>query len=131
MAQAAQAGVAARVRFLGHVPDDDLVLLYNAAAVLAHPSRFEGFGLTVLEAMACGTPVVCSTAASLPEVAGDAALLVPTDDPEALAAAMDRLLRDTDLCHTLRAAGLARAALFSWDECARKTLAVYEGVVDA
>jgi glycosyltransferase involved in cell wall biosynthesis len=131
MAQAAQAGVAARVRFLGHVPDDELVLLYNAATVLAHPSRFEGFGLTVLEAMACGTPVVCSTAASLPEVAGDAALLVPADDPEALAAALDRLLRDADLRHTLRAAGLARAALFSWDECASKTLAVYEGVVDA
>ena len=108
--------------------DDDLSLLYNAADVLAFPSRYEGFGLPVLEAMACGTPVVCSNATSLPEVAGHTALLVPPNDPEALAAALKQVLTDETLYQALREKGLKRAAQFSWEETARKTLAVYEKV---
>ena len=103
--------------------------LYNCAAVLAFPSRYEGFGLTVLEAMACGTPVVCSNSSSLPEVAGEAALLTPADDPAALTQALLRVLSDESLRQRLHVQGLRQAARFSWDNTARQTLAVYEQVV--
>jgi len=128
LAQATDLGVRERLRLTSYVNDDDLSLLYNAADVLAFPSRYEGFGLPVLEAMACGTPVVCSNATSLPEVAGHAALLVPPNDPEALAAALKQVLTDETLYQALREKGLKRAAQFSWEETARKTLAVYEKV---
>jgi alpha-1,3-rhamnosyl/mannosyltransferase len=94
--------------------------------VLAFPSHYEGFGLTVLEAMACGTPVVCSNTSSLPEVAGDAALLIPPDDVAALAQALERVLADTELQQRLRSQGLQQAARFSWRRTALETLAVYE-----
>jgi glycosyltransferase involved in cell wall biosynthesis len=113
----------------GHVPDEDLPALYNAAEVLAFPSRYKGFGLPVLEAMACGTPVVCSSSSSLPEVAGDAALFVPPDDPQALCSALHQLLENEALRRQMREKGLAQAARFSWEETARKTSTVYRNVI--
>ena len=118
------------VHFTGYVPDADLPALYNAAAVFCFPSLYEGFGLPVLEAMACGTPVVCSAASSLPEVAGDAALLVPPNDIAALANALGRVMAEPALAGDLRARGLRRAATFSWDRTAEMTLAVYRRVLD-
>jgi glycosyltransferase involved in cell wall biosynthesis len=129
--QVKQLGLETRVIFTGYVPDEDLPALYNCAAVLAFPSRYEGFGLTVLEAMACGTPAVCSNASSLPEVAGDAALLVPPDRPDALADALRQVLADVELHRQMRERGLQQAARFSWEQTARRTLAVYEKVASA
>lgn len=122
-------GLNERIRLLGYVPDEDLPALYAAAAAFVSPSRYEGFGLPVLEAMACGAAVVTTTAGALPEVAGDAALLVPPDDPVALAAALDRLLTDGALRADLGARGRARAATFTWERTARATLAVYRAVL--
>ncbi|MCS7283792.1 MAG: glycosyltransferase family 1 protein [Anaerolineae bacterium] len=108
------------------VSDEDLVLFYNRADLVVVPSLYEGFGLPVLEAMACGTPVVCSNATSLPEVAGDAALLVSPLDEEEWTQAMARLLTDRSLWEDLRARGLARARLFTWERTAEETLKVYQ-----
>jgi glycosyltransferase involved in cell wall biosynthesis len=113
------------VLFPGFVPDTDLPAVYAGARVLAFPSDFEGFGLPVVEAMACGTPVVCSNASSLPEVAGDAALLVDPRDADAITLALARVLEDPSLCPAMRARGLVQAARFSWDRTARETAAVY------
>jgi len=117
-----------RVRFLGRVATEELLWLYNAARVLVAPSFYEGFGLTPLEAMACGTPVVVSDVSSLPEIVTDAGLTAPPDDPEAIAAAIWRLLNDTALWNSLAAKGLKRAACFSWDKAAQQTLALYHSV---
>jgi len=114
--------------FLGHINNDDLLYLYNTARFLAHPAFYEGFGLTPLEAMACGTPVIVSNVSSLPEVVGDAALLVDPIDVEAWTVAMHRLLTDDDLWQELRERGLRRARQFSWERAARGTLAVYKRV---
>jgi glycosyltransferase involved in cell wall biosynthesis len=115
----------ARVIFPGFVADEDLPALYSAARLLAYPSLYEGFGLPMLEAMACGTPVVASTASCLPEVAGDAARLVPPTDVDALAAALHAVLTDEALRRDLTARGRARAAQFTWEESARQLLATY------
>jgi glycosyltransferase involved in cell wall biosynthesis len=115
-------GLEDRVEWQGHVEPDELAALYRGAAVLVFPSRYEGFGLPVVEAMASGTPVVATTAASIPEVAGDAAVLVPPGDPVALAGGIERALADRE---RLVAAGLERARRFSWAETARQTLEVY------
>ncbi|CAG0936783.1 mannosyl-N-acetyl-alpha-D-glucosaminyl-diphospho-ditrans,octacis-undecaprenol 3-alpha-mannosyltransferase / alpha-1,3-rhamnosyltransferase [Thermoflexales bacterium] len=115
-----------RVRFIGPVQDDDLPALYSGAEVFVFPSEYEGFGLPVLEAMACGAPVVCSNRSSLPEVAGDAALLCNPQNSEALTDAIERALIDRDLRATLQQRGLARAAQFSWEQTARQTLAIYK-----
>jgi glycosyltransferase involved in cell wall biosynthesis len=113
----------------GYVPDEDLPAIYSAADLFAFPSLREGFGLPVLEAMACGVPVVTSNVSALPEVVGDAGLLVSPRDVPALAAAIERVLADPHLQQALRAKGMARAAFFSWDRAARETLAVYESVL--
>ncbi|HEX6401365.1 MAG TPA: glycosyltransferase family 1 protein, partial [Actinomycetota bacterium] len=112
----------------GRVAEADLPALFAAAELFVYPSLFEGFGLPPLEAMASGTPVVCSDATSLPEVVGDAGLLVPPLDVDGWAAAIERLLGDEDERARLRAAGIARAGGFTWDEAARRTAAVYAAV---
>jgi glycosyltransferase involved in cell wall biosynthesis len=119
---AATAGLQGRVEFRGHVTQDELAALYRGAACLVFPSRYEGFGLPVLEAMASGTPVVATTAGALPEVAGDAAILVEERNPAALAGGIERALADHE---RLAAAGLERASHFSWAETARRTVEVY------
>ncbi len=110
------------VRLLGFVEDEDLPALYRRAALFAFPSLYEGFGLPVLEAMACGVPVVCSNTSSLPEVAGDAALLVDPRDIDALSATLRRAMEDDDLRRTMVERGLAQAARFTWDRSARQLL---------
>ncbi len=119
-------GLEPHVTFTGYVADEDLPALYTGADLFAFPSLYEGFGLPVLEAMACGTPVVTSNTSSLPEVVGDAALLVDPYDVEAMASAMRQVLEDPALAQALRQRGLARAATFSWERTARETIAVYE-----
>jgi len=114
-----------RVRLAGFGDPADLPSWYGAAELFVYPSLFEGFGLPPLEAMACGTPVVVSTAASLPEVVGDAALAIDPTDEAGLAASMGRVLFDPILAADLRARGLARAAGFSWARTAAATVGVY------
>lgn len=116
------------VHFTGYVEAADMSALYSLADVLAYPSLYEGFGLPVLEAMACGTPVLTSDISSLPEVAGDAALLVAPKSTEAIADALRAILEDTALRASMSARGLEWSGRFSWDRCARETLAVYEAV---
>jgi alpha-1,3-rhamnosyl/mannosyltransferase len=118
-----------RIRFIGSVKDDDLPALYGGAEVFVFPSEYEGFGLPVLEAMACGTPVVCSNRSSLPEVAGDAALLCDPYDIKALARTIEQALTDGDLRATLQQRSLARAAQFSWEQTAQSTKDVYKRVM--
>ena len=117
-----------RLRFAGFVADEDLPALYSAADLFAHPAHFEGFGLTPLEAMACGTPVVASDATSLPEVVGEGGLLVPPHDERAWAEALRRVAHDRALHDRLAAQGLEQAARFSWQETARRTVEVYRRV---
>jgi glycosyltransferase involved in cell wall biosynthesis len=113
------------VVFPGWVEDADLPALYAGAQALAFPSIFEGFGLPLLEAMGCGTPVVCSNTSSLPEVAGAAALQIDPQDADALADALRRVLTEHDLADELRTRGFAQAARFSWPRTAQETLAIY------
>ncbi len=117
------------VRFVSWVPDDDLEGLYQASRCFVFPSLYEGFGLPVLEAMQRGLPVACSDRASLPEIAGDAALLFDPESTVAIAAAIGRLLTDDELCLRLAAAGRRRAAGFTWERTARETLASYQRAV--
>jgi glycosyltransferase involved in cell wall biosynthesis len=121
-AAAVRLGLAPRISFRGHVEKDELVRLYRSAACLVFPSLYEGFGFPALEAMACGTPVVASTAGALPEVVSDAGILVAPRDPVALARGIERALAERE---RLVGLGLARARRFSWTETARRTLAVY------
>lgn len=114
-----------RVQRLPSVEDAALAQLYRQADLFVFPSRDEGFGLPVLEAMASGTPVITSTVSSLPEVAGEAALLVDPDDVDGLAAAMERVLCDRSLWETLQQKGLRRAAQFTWQAAAERTARVY------
>jgi glycosyltransferase involved in cell wall biosynthesis len=119
-------GLQEDVRFQGWTSEEDVEGLFAISAAFVFPSFYEGFGLPVLEAMARGVPVACSDRASLPEVAGDAALLFDPGDPAAMAAALERLLGDPAEADRLRAAGRARAALFTWERTAELTLASYE-----
>jgi alpha-1,3-rhamnosyl/mannosyltransferase len=119
-------GLQHSVLSLPNLPEDDLPAIYAGAQAFVFPSLYEGFGLPPLEAMACGTPVICGAGSSLPEVAGDAALMVDMRDIRALAAALGRVLGDDEVREQMRAAGLRRAAQFSWERTARLTLAVYE-----
>ena len=117
-----------RVHVLGFVDDTDLPALYRGAALFAFPSLYEGFGIPPLEAMACGVPAVCSNASSLPEVAGDAALMVDPLDTDGLAEAMSRALEDADLRRKMTDRGLAQAARFTWEAAARQLLDVFEAL---
>jgi len=114
-----------RVHFPGYVAEEDLPGLYHGARAFVYPSRYEGFGLPVLEAMQCGVPVITSNISSMPEVAGDAALLVSPDDTAALTDAIARLMTDDELAHKLAQRGLVQAKRFTWERCARETLSVY------
>jgi glycosyltransferase involved in cell wall biosynthesis len=128
-AKVEQAGLESEVVFAGYVPAEDLPLWYSAADALVYPSWYEGFGLPVLEAMACGTPVVTSDRASLPEVVGAAGISLPPDQPERWALALWQLLSDEDRRRSLGADGRQRAAGFSWERTARETVAVYDRVL--
>lgn len=122
-------GLQDSILFPGFVPAGELPWWYRAADVFVYPSVYEGFGLPVLEAMASGTAVITSNTSSLPEVAGDAALLVDPNDVEALADALARVLNDHDLRQAMSAAGVRQAAKFSWRRCAEETVAVYRQVL--
>lgn len=115
-----------QVKFTGYMPEADLCPLQCGAIAFVFPSIYEGFGLPPLEAMACGVPVLTSTAASLPEVVGDDAILVDPYHPEAIADGLSRLYEDADLRAKLSAAGLARAKIFTWEKSAAKLHAIYE-----
>ncbi len=118
-----------RVVFLGQVPEDDLPALYSGAALFVFPSLYEGFGLPLLEAMACGVPVVCSSTSSLPEIVGRAAVMVAPLDISQLARALERVLGDGELRAYMREEGLKQAARFSWERTAKETLAAYHQVL--
>ena len=108
------------VRFLGFVPDEDLVGMYNLAAAVAYPSLYEGFGVPPLEGLACGAPVLTSRVSAIPEVVGEAAVLVDPTDTASIAAGLRRLLEDADLRASLRPAGLERARIFTWERAGRQ-----------
>ena len=124
-------GLADRVRFAGFVGTHELPLWYNAATVLVYPSVYEGFGLPLIEAMACGTPVIASDSSALPEVVGDAGLIVGTKDVGGYAHSLLGLARSPDLRQELFHRGLKRAATYSWSRTARETVAVYEQAIAA
>jgi glycosyltransferase involved in cell wall biosynthesis len=128
--QVRRLGLEGRVLFPGYVDDADLAALYSGALGYVYPSLHEGFGIPVLEAQACGVPVMTSNNSSLPEVAGDAALLVDPTDVDAIAEAMRQLAADADLRASLVERGFANVRRFSWEKCARETLEVLEGVVE-
>ncbi len=113
----------------GYVADDTLPALYAGADALCYPSRYEGFGLPPLEAMACGCPVLCSRSSSLPEVVGDAGILLPFADSNAWAHALEKLLASPSVLARWRERGPERAALFSWEKAGRETLGIYQSVV--
>lgn len=125
-ALARELGVADQVVWTGYLSDEELIRHYREADLLALPSRYEGFGLPVIEAMACGTPVLCSTASALREIAGGAAVLADPDDIDGLARGMGDLLLKPELARRLVQAGFARAAAFSWEQTAARTLDVYK-----
>jgi glycosyltransferase involved in cell wall biosynthesis len=114
------------VFFAGYVPDEALPALYSGALGMVYPSLYEGFGLPPLEAMACGCPVITSETTSLPEVVGDAALLIDPLDPESIAEAIRRVVEDAELREAMRAGGLRQASRFSWDRCAHSTWKILE-----
>ena len=130
-AEVTRLGLEADVLFTGYVPAEELVWWYRAALIFVYPSLFEGFGLPVLEALACGAPVITSNASSLPEVAGDAAILVDPLDIESLVSAMQRLLNDPDLRAALSVAGPPQASQFPWSRTAAETAAVYRDALNA
>lgn len=131
MSSARQLVERGELRFLGYVDDAVLPLLYAGAAAFAYPSRYEGFGLPPLEAMASGVPVLVSDVTSLPEVVGDAGVRVGPDDVDAMREGLRQLLEDRDHAARLAGLGLARAQGFSWEKCAQETRAVYQRVLHA
>ena len=114
------------IKWTGYLSDEELVLTFQTADLLVHPSQYEGFGLPVLEAMACGVPVISSNASSLPEVAGDAAILVEPNDIDAYAENIAKVLNDAELSEQLSQQGIEQAAKFSWEKNARQTMNIYE-----
>jgi glycosyltransferase involved in cell wall biosynthesis len=126
LAQAAQDGPS---RWVGVLPEEDLSAFYTGAAAFVYPSLFEGFGLPILEAMACGAPVVASNRAAMPELLGDAGLLVDPEDVQALADSIAQIINDRTLAGELGQRGLARSRQYSWAATARRTMAVYHAAV--
>ncbi|HEX6292756.1 MAG TPA: glycosyltransferase family 1 protein [Herpetosiphonaceae bacterium] len=126
---AAELGARSAIHFLDDVQEGDLPLLYNLADVCVMPSHYEGFGFPALEAMACGTPVVCARASSLPEIVGDAALQFEPRDAHALAQAIVRYLTEPDLYQAMRSRSIAQAAAFTWARTTRQTLDLYRAVL--
>ena len=124
-----QLGIGEYVRWLGEVEEADKPALYRLADVVVYPSRYEGFGLPVLEAMACGTPVVACEVSSIPEIVGNAAFLVDPDDARAIGGAILGILLQPPLADQLRNLGLARATAFSWRKTARETLNIYQDIL--
>jgi glycosyltransferase involved in cell wall biosynthesis len=118
-------GVQERVRFIGYVPDEELPFWYNAADLLVFPSVYEGFGMPVVEAMACGTPVVAAESSSIPEAVGAAGLLFLPHDVAGLAERMAAVLNDAALSRSMRQKGLEQARQFSWERAGQETAAVY------
>ena len=123
-------GLRERVRFLGLVPTHDLVALYNAASLFIYPSLYEGFGLPVLEAMACGCPIITSNISSLPEVVGDAGIMVDPHDVAQITHAIESLCKDKQKHTWYKNKGLERAKQFSWQRCAKETLEIYSRAIN-
>ena len=118
-----------RVIFPGYIPDSELPFLYNGARALVFPSLYEGFGFPSLEAMACGTPVICSNTSSLSEIVGDNAILLPPKEVDLWSEAMYNVFTNRDLGQELKEKGIRRARLFSWQETARQTYQVYQEIL--
>ncbi len=125
-----QAGLESHIKLLGVVSEDDLIRLYQQATLFVFPSLYEGFGLPVLEAMACGIPVICSNTSSLPEVAGDAAVMIDPHSPEQLTVALTEVLGSPTRQEEMRLRGLAQAKEFTWDRTAAETLAAYRRTME-
>lgn len=130
VSRAAAAGLADRVRFVPPVSGGELLCFYNLASVFVFPSLYEGFGLPVLEAMACGCPTLVARSACLPEIAGGAALDAAPERPDDFAGALEKIISSRALAEELRGRGLARAACFSWEKTARETLGIYHEVAN-
>jgi len=126
---AKQIGVEDAVRFIGEVDEEDKVALYQGATAFLYPSRREGFGLPALEALACGVPVIGSDASSIPEIVGDAGVLVSPDDPRAMAGALIAVVTEPPLREALSERAIKQAAKFSWDKTARETVEAYESII--
>ncbi len=122
-------GLKEQVHFTGYVPGGDLPVIYNLAGISVYPTQYEGFGLPALEAMACGVPVVTSAVSSLPEIVGDAGILIPPDDEGTLTEAIANVLRNPDLHAELARKGPIQAAQFSWEQTAQKTIQLYRQVL--
>ncbi len=122
-------GLLNRIYLTGHVHDEHLAEIYNGATALVYPSIYEGFGLPIVEAMACGCPVICSNAASMPEVAGDAALLIDPQDSDNLASAIETVVMDSKVRDDLIIKGQTQAKSFCWERTARETLEVFQRVI--
>lgn len=125
----ADSGCADRVRVLGRVADDELPVLYRQAGVFCLPSRAEGFGIPIIEAMACGTPVITSTASACPEVAGEAGLCCDPDDTDAFAAHLERVINDRDYAKMLSNKSIQHASTFTWQRCAQQTRSGYQDLL--
>ncbi|HQV68423.1 MAG TPA: glycosyltransferase family 1 protein [Thermoflexales bacterium] len=128
--QVERLGLTKKVIFTGFVSEDLLANLYSAASMFVYPSYYEGFGLPVLEAMACGAPVICSNTSSLPEVVGEAAILISPDDIGAIAQAIRLFINDKEMTAKMRARSLEQAAKFTWQRTADETICVYHKVID-
>jgi glycosyltransferase involved in cell wall biosynthesis len=130
LAEVDRLGVKERIRFTGYVPQEDLPWVYNLSSLFVYPTRYEGFGLPALEAMACGVPVITTNVSSMPEIVGDAGFLVEPDSEESLKQAMAEVLADPGLSAEMAARGLERAKQFTWERTARETLRVYQHVCE-
>ena len=124
-------GIEKHVTQISHVPNSELRDIYNAADVFVFPSQYEGFGIPLIEAMACGTPVVCTDMDLFREICGDAAYFVDTNQPRELAGAIEQVLSDTVCASNLKRNGAQRASQFTWERCARETAVVYSRVFKA